>query len=477
MKIIKVIFLFSFFFLNFSLARDYKVSFNVDVVVCGDTVSSLTLAEQKIIYPGKNLDLLYQKRDSNFYNKNLETFYTLSPERGRFAIDLLAKKISNISYQNNVKLARVSPASALVIPQGCQVEPLSLTQLGIPPETFVTYINNDLLQKMSLTDQFLSLMELSLNIEQALASLQNVFFDSLYYSEINFDLVVSREFLRCWYSSTCRPSSLSLAQSHQLFTKYKFSFLEQAGFLIPTSRKITIHPQGLAAFTDRTFRLFTPLNSYFHSHVKIGPTTFDFSSYTRTNQHIEGIVFDNSGNIQCLPLDKYLLPQGVPGIFNNQKYQFHASPIAERDFPLCFNRAGQIMQGFITFKTLQEIPFRNAFVNGSLTSWDDYNIDYFGVFIRTYLNGAPNLLFKFKGVGLIQNKKLALQGPLKLRPDGSIQCALIAEPVKLQTDKMQIYNYTPQEKNILCFNEKQQVNKIVFSNRATSLIYEELPPY
>lgn len=477
MRIIKVILLLSFIFLKTYAAKEYKLNFNIDVVVCKNSVSSLTLVEQKIIHSGKDLDLFSQKRDPQFYNKNLETLYKLSPERGRFAIDILAKKIPSISYQNNVNISRVSPVSALVIPQGCQVEPLSLSQLNMAPEGFVTYINNDLFQRMSLADQFLSLMELSLSIEQAISLLQNVFYDSLFFSEINFDLVVAREFLRCWYSSACRPSSLTLAQSHQLFTKYKFSFLEQSGLLIPTSRKFSTSTQGLISIPHRTIRIFKPLGTYFNSLIKIGQTTLNFSSYENIYEYIPSIVFERSGNIQCLPLDKYHFPHGVTGIFNNQKYQFHASPIAEKNFPICFSRTSQVTQGFISFKSLVEIPFRNSFVDGSLTSWDSYNKDYFGVFIRMYPNGAPNLLFKFKGKAVIQNKKLTLNGPLKLRPDGSVECALIAEPVKLQTDKMQIYNYTPKEKNILCFNERQQLYKVVFSNRETSLIYEELPSY
>lgn len=478
MSTIKIIF---FFLLFFSLSktyaiREYKLNFNTDIMVCKDGVFSLTFIEQRNLYPDSKLDFLSPSSDQNFYHHNLSKLYDVSPQRTHFIIDLIDKKVPNISYKNQIKLARVSPQSALIIPAGCQVEPLSLTQITFAPHTFITYINNDFLQKMDPTNQFLSLMELSLNIEQAIHSLSLTYADPILVPDISFDLVISREFLRCWYSSLCRPKDPTLPQAHQIFKKYNLSFIEQAGFLIPSSKASSTHPNGIVAYIDATFIVFPPLASYFRSLIQIRNNTLDLSGYINLKEGMtKTIIFSHNGNIHCLPIDDSITT--FIGSFNKLKYPFVSSPYYKGDNPVCLNRNGQVTQGFIPFSSLIEIPFSNTFVQGVLSSWDDYNVRDFGSFIRMYDNGEPQLLYFFKGKGLIQNKTRSLFGPLKLRVDGSIECARIAEPVNLQTNTMQIHHHDPNTKNLLCFDDQQLLDTIITPLQETLLIDQGLPSY
>lgn len=469
-----------FFFLSKSYAlKDYKIGFNTDVLVCSNSIISLTIAEQNALFPGKNLNLLYQKRDQNFYIQNLAEWNTFSPQRVKFIKDLLSQKVPNVIYQSQITLTRLSPVSALIVPPNCQVEPLTSTRLSFAPTSFVTYVNLDLFQKMDLSNQFLALTELALNIEQAIDSLNKVFIDPIAYSEVPFDLVISREFLRCWYSSLCRTPKMNLAQAHLIFKKYKLSFVEQSGILIPNSNKLSTYDNGIISFTDKIYNVFPPLSSYFHSSVQVGQKILDFSNYENVHANTtKTVIFTTSGNIQCLPISDRKTEFGpVTGFFDNHQYQFVSSPVWPSYAPVCFNQNGQVMQGFISFKSLIEIPFRNKYVDGALVSWDNYNTLNFGVFIRNYINGLPDLLYTFRGKGLIQNKLLPLNGVLKLRIDGSVECAEISTQVKLQTDKMQIYNHDPKSKNLLCFNDKQQLSKVLLLNEKIKLISSELPPY
>jgi hypothetical protein len=476
-RIMLILWLILFFQDSFAYKIEYNITFNTDIIVCPHSVNSLTQTEQ-VLFPKKPLDLLISSTKTlNFVQQNLQQLFIVSPQRAIFLNDLIGGKIPQISFKENVQINRFNPVAALVIPDGCRAEPIAMTHVALAPALFYSVINKNLFDKMNATDQFLTLMELGLNIEQALDSLKKFSQDPYLNKDVPFDLVKDREFLRCWYSSQCRSLNLTLVQAHQLFEKLNLSFIEQSGFLLPITKSLTKNKKGLVAYAYKTYPTFKPLEKYFNSKLKIQDKVFDFSNWDNSPYgNFPQIIFSENGTIQCIPLyPRQRVSNSISGVFNGKIYTFTSSNYYDASQPVCWNSKGQITQGFIPFKSLEKIAFSNQFINGYLESWDDYNKDRFGIFIRTYADGTPKTLYHFNGYAMMQNLKVTISGPVKLRKNGQIECARIISPGKFRRTNGTIYKNDPRLKEIFCFNENYLLTEIHSSRESSKLINSEWP--
>ena len=474
-----VILMVLFFLDTYAYKIEYNITFNTDIMVCPNSINSLTQTEQ-VLFPKAPLDLLtLPVKNLNFVQRNLQHLFLVSPQRALFLNDLIGGKIQQISFKENVQINRFNPVAALIVPNGCHVEPIAMTHVSLAPELFYSVINKNLFDKMNVTDQFLTMMELGLNIEQALDSLKKFSQDPYLNKDVPFDLVKDREFLRCWYSSQCRSLNLTLAQAHQLFEKLNLSFIEQSGFLFPINKNLVKNKKGLVSYAYQTYPTFKPLEKYFNSKLKIQDKVFDFSNWDNSPYgNFPQIIFSENGSIQCIPLyQKQRISNSISGAFNGKIYNFTSSSYYDANQPVCWNSKGQITQGFIPFKSLEKIVFSNQFVNGYLESWDDYNKDRFGIFIRTYADGTPKTLYHFNGYGLMQNMKVTISGPIKLRKNGQIECARITSLGKFKRTNGTVYKNDPRLKEIFCFNENYLLTEIYSNRESSKLINSEWPEF
>lgn len=276
-------------------AKLVDLKFNEDAFICGDSVTTLYKTEMPMrVYLESKGDI--SPMDTNLnqaLTKYIIDLSQMSPMRAAFLREISSNQNSNVLFKKGIKIVRVSPPSNIVSPAHCMID--ILADVTITKTDYKVIINEDLYQRLAVDDQVYFWSLLALNIEQAIFK----FIAANYVPyEVEFNQLQGREFLACWYSSTCRPTDV--ASFHQLALKkdYALFFLEQSGIAIPKDDNY-FKMNEESGLISRTVKIAKSdnysLSKAFTSRFNFNGSSYNLSSaYYHDRNSMGGVDFDHA---------------------------------------------------------------------------------------------------------------------------------------------------------------------------------------
>ncbi|MBY0415469.1 MAG: hypothetical protein K2Q18_14955 [Bdellovibrionales bacterium] len=388
---------------GFSYLPEFR--FNHDVFHCGQNVKFVFELE-------KNAGVYQIDADSFEYdNSNFEEaaksvaeeLGKVSPIRAEFFKELANPLNTNFQYRNKIQIVRSSPASNIITPEGCNVEPLSVVVISQNVDYTVT-INKSLFDLLSVESKIYYFLTLSLDLQQ-------VFIPNLYKFELDtfdMDLLQSREFLACWFNKSCRPKTVS--EFHKLAKKkiYNLKYFEQ-------DHMITFIERGWGSedtLFDKTTGLITEMKFPVERLTKT-PSVLSSFYFFRNNKIMfqsalgsSKIKFNQEGKVSCAPIIKRINLQAIN----------EGREIGLLDF--CWAPDGKITSGHLIFgpqaqtneKDYSTVMAGQIVTLSSVTSFSLYENEKIN-----WVTGAVGP-FKFNGQNILIN------GFLEVYPSGKVKC-------------------------------------------------------
>jgi hypothetical protein len=449
-----------------------KLKFNEDIFDCEGKLSLVfDLESRHSLYPASKIDLVLKGNTFALKsNQLINDLGAINPSRAHFIRELIENSL-DVSWVKGMKIIRSSPATNLINPKNCEVLPLA--DITINALHYKIIIDQDRYERLSVDSQVLFWFNVSLDIEQAMFALVNSSFD---YSEVEFDLILGRQFMACWLSSDCRPHNVNELHAKALMKDYDLPTLEQDGIIIPTkNNKITFNEStGLITFTKKIadFNISNVFDSYitFHSEKH-------YVHPIQMNDHF--IKFNNEGNTVCAPIAIGARSIGLEGIFSNHKVRWETSREGSYPlkFPLCWDDEENILQGQIQLHPDEKFEISLWGQSFNLNYYNPlYGGEYYGLSVILYQDKLIDWLFHFKGEILFNHQTVSIDGPLKLDRFNDPQCFRFAEKMKLKLKdgSTLVVNQDNVKQDLYCFKENGSLDKIHYYFNIARLIEEDL---
>lgn len=440
-------------------AKLVDLKFNEDVFLCGESVKTLYKTEMSLgVYLENKGDISPSEATLvealAKYSKDLGK---LSPKRAAFLQEVSNKQNPHVQFKRGIKIVRVSPPANIVLPDNCLID--IMADVTITKTHYKVIINEDLFDRLAIDDQVYFWSLLALNLEQGIFK----FIAANYIPyEVEFNQLQGREFLACWYSSTCRP--LDIPSFHQLALKkdYALYFLEQSGIAIPqTNNYFIINKES--GLVDRTMKIAQPenysLTKSFNSQFALNGSTHKLSSaYYNDRNSLGGVDFDRDGLVKCVRIESLKFPDapGVEKLIYGQKVSFESSSFGTIIFPLCWNQEGKFTQGRILL--FKDKPFLVP-INGEMINISNYNENTdrfsYAMSMAFYENEKPHWLDNYRGTLKFNGREIKLLGAIKLFPSGRIQCLTPTggQDIYLANGSKIHVTYDDALLDLYCFNE------------------------
>jgi hypothetical protein len=439
-----------------------KVFFNTDVLVCPDGVKDLVRAEATVLNRGPLNLLPSGNQSSEIFISILSKLSELSPKRAEFLAAIFKEEAPFVEYKSQIEIQRKTEVSTLFVPAGCEVKPLALTTVTreYRQPSLRILVDGDLFDRLSELDKAIAWLSMGLDAEQAVFRLNRV--HESFDEDFEFDQVQSRDFLRCWFQQTCRPSSIP--NFHKTVEQFHLSYYEQGGILVPA--KVSVpedHPltlkfdsQGRILLTNKVLEtiLLGDLGNYFTSHVTAGGK--EFSVDQSAIEVSDPVIFDYEADIFCAPI------KGVRGAFFgiDQKWEYSEGRLTyPHDYPLCYNGRGEILQGYLNISGPMTIE-----LNGQPLVLEDPYVqggEYRGNTVVFYRPGVIKWLFRVSGFQPIGQQLIRISGDVKYSASGKVECADIFQDARFLDTSGRIVTVRKDEHRVrtLCFNDAGQVKE------------------
>ncbi|MBY0415470.1 MAG: hypothetical protein K2Q18_14960 [Bdellovibrionales bacterium] len=379
--------------------EEFKI--NHDVFHCGEEVKFVFEVEKSLgLYHVDAEGISF--KDTGFeesVNTLAKELGEVAPIRADFFREIADPQNSKIQYRKKVQILRSSPHSNIIQPQGCIVEPISVTSFD-EGNNYSAVINKTLFDLLSAEGKVYLLLTMSLDIEQIL--FQN------FWSNKNIDLIQSREFLACWYNYTCRPKSV--ADFHKLSRQkiYNFQFFEQDHIIIPMGDKFNTIEFSLQ--TGLITKAEFPSTGFYNiSNALQSNYVFRGNKYLYLRPLIGARVsFNHEGKVNCVPKINNI---SIVGINYGKEININKP---------CWNKKERITSGELESAAYlaPEIIYNLA---ASDSSGNVINAKQGANFVL-YDSEALNWISDVAGTIVLSNQKIKVKGMMKFYPSGKIQC-------------------------------------------------------
>ena len=422
-----------------------KLTFNLDYFKCAQSTHSLYKIESRAgVYSSAKVDLDLLGENFNVKMQNLlNDLKKISPARARF-IEELSSNNENVQFKKSIKILRSSPPSNLLLPDGCEVNIAAATTLTRSPYNII--IDQDAYDRFDDDDKIYFWFNLALDIEQASFALGKVDYR---FNEVEVDLTRARNFMSCWFSSECKPSTPQALHKIAIKKEYSLPVLEQGGVVMPVDNSLVFFENsGLIKSAKKVAETFwgSPSESY-NSKAQVKSKTYPVEQIVQQGAFIG---FNQRGELRCAPLIN------VEETFQKTKTFWNYSdrgayPVS---FPLCWNDDGQLTQGELKLDKDQSMKINVAGGTLELNHYDrlgdglDYRIGF-----AFYDPQNIKWIFRTQGSIVFNNQMIEINGPLKLYPSGVVACARFSKKMSLKLKNGSRLEISEEEakKDLFCF--------------------------
>lgn len=445
-------FLFFFSFIAFFLVKETSAStfsVNQEIFKCGDVIEfPLRKEAEEQFYKFNKLDLNSLDGPESLITSLAE----VSPSRAS-VLQFLSSVSKRVKFVSGSELRRSSPSAVLVQPSDCSVEVLS--ELSFTQNEGSVLIQKDYFDKLSAVDKLYFWLQLTADYIQAMHVLS--------FQEEDFNLLSGKEFAACWFSSDCRPKSVS--DMHKLVQDRDLGLLyyEQDHHFIPQNDLVSFHENGFLQTFQKHYKLSVidpELREFFHPFVKVEGQKLSVDSQKTFSRPKS--IFLADGTIGCAYPTEGQGPDRklAPLKFNvfSEDSEWISSPIFQFDFPLCWSSDKKIIQGFYLDRSKEGLHLQFSGHDLVIDKTYSYSLDKLrGSGFYFYPDGALKWMTNAKGKVALGNEDYNVRGISVFYPDGKLRCAQFSESVSFTSDDGPDYHCHisgNQTCSLACFDEQ-----------------------